>query len=207
MARPKVHFVGSSHATRLANEAKKIPLLKDFDIVAHTRPGATFHGLTLDPKLFSVSDTVIAQLFGNNLFKKRSIHRVKHPRKVIHLCKFDPQDKNIVEAEMRAFETFVQQIPCKVLLIDNPHRHLRCCDAHHDPRIVKYQQHQNAQLQQFFQSNPKVNVINHFWLLPGTRKNKKNNNFYASLLPDQVHFESHIYRAMLIKIKENFWPL
>lgn len=204
--RPTLFIIGSSHAANLRNFiVQNTAIVQKFNIKAIVKRGAVFYDLYHRlPHHIGKDDIIIFQCLGNGLFKKwlkPGVRNVKLDystgKKIIHLREFLPSEPNEIRLEWEMAREFLSNVPCKVLLIDNPLRHLFCCKEHFDHRIAKYQILQNKKLATFFQNCSNVQVIRHQNLINFRRKILKNYKILSSITPDSVHFSDDIYRSIV----------
>ena len=202
-------IMGSSHVANLAVQAlKNSNITNKYTVRQVTKRGATFFSLYSDlpdPASFKPDDVILFQCFGNSLFKKwispnvRNVTIDKNP-KLIHLNKFLPNTQKSIELEWDLARTYFNSLKCTVFLIDNPIRHVNCCEKHRDNRLFKYQKWMNRKLHKFFQESENVRVLKHQSLLGKGAKILKYGAVYNSLLVDSVHFQPIWYQKIVSSV-------
>jgi hypothetical protein len=103
-----------------------------------------------------------------------------------------------LEAKYLILSKLFSVIQASIYFIDNPYRHLRGNKEKIPfPGLKNYWHKKNQQLKLRF---PELKVINHTSLLGETIRKLKISRFYASLMPDDVHFEQRIYAIIVQKL-------
>ncbi len=197
-------MVGSSHALRLYQAALRNKDIKNrFENDAHVKPGATFSQLYIPlNKLKSLNkqDVVIFQLFGNDLFEKHiQIDRI--PRKIIHLTKFSPVDELILRSKFLALKALLNELCCKIIVVDIPFRHVNCCEEHRYSGLRKQITQANNLLKEAL---TEYLVLDHRKLLGVSTNRVKKLTEYQALLSDSVHFHNRYYDAMVANVFKRF---
>lgn len=200
--KPHLFIVGASHSNRLfqaltSSVDPKIQQIKEkFKLVSVTRPGSTFRDLIPflpDPKSIQCQDILVCQLFGNNLFKPHiRTQRLPHGQKVIHLEKAIPKDQ---EGEWTLASEYLSKVPCKVLLINNPLRHLICQSHCHQlgPVVAIHQRKCNKRLKEFFSHLQNVQVLDYMTLSGFSSFTKRHNRDIEKYSIDGVHLRPEVY--------------
>jgi hypothetical protein len=202
--RRKLFWVGSSHALRLSQAALRNKDIKNrFQNDTYVRPGATFTQLHIPwnkLKLLNAQDVVIFQLFGNDLCEKYiRIDRI--PKKTIHLTKFSPTDESVLQNKFLALKTLLDGLSYKIIIIDIPFRHVKCCPKHRYSGLRKHETQANKLLKEVLTS---YLVVDHRKLLGVSFNRVKRMNEYRELLSDSVHFYDKYYDAMVANIVKRF---
>lgn len=208
--RPRLIIIGASHAARLV-KALKNPKLQDiedhYDVFEITKPGSNIQDLIPDlpdPTFLRKSDIVIAQLFGNSLFEKHlKVERFQGGQKLFHLTKvvFRPVEK--LEKEWCIARKYFDKCPARVLLIDNPYRHISCCEKHERGGLIPiFQKKMNKELTRYFQT-PNITVLDHRHLSQFTRYVRRYHQQYRSHQPDAVHFVPQVYHKWWLSLKKH----
>jgi hypothetical protein len=200
----KLFWVGSSHALRLYQAAlRNVDIKNRFENDAHVKPGATFsqlHILSNRLKSLNEQDVVIFQLFGNDLFEKHiKIDRV--PRKIIHLTKFRPTSEPVLRDRFLALKALLNELRCKIIVIDNPFRHLICCEKHRYSGLIRHVKQANSLVGKTLTG---YLVLDHNKLLGVSTNRLKRPTEYQVLLSDSVHFYSRYYDAIVVNVVERF---
>jgi hypothetical protein len=202
--RKKLFWIGSSHALRLSQAALRNKDIKNrFQNDTYVRPGATFTQLNIPwdkLKSLSAQDVVVFQLFGNDLCEKYiRIDRI--PRKTIHLTKFSPTAESVLQDKFLALKTLLNELSCKVIIIDIPFRHVKCCKKHRYSGLRKHEVRANKLLKEALTG---YLVVDHRKLLGVSFKRVKRMIEYQELLSDSVHFYDRYYDAMVANIVKRF---
>ena len=176
----------------------RIPdIKKSYKIESHIQKGATLEQFQLkidDLEKLGPNDLLIVQLLGNDLLE-RHIERYQGR---ICLNKFVPISEEKLEAKYLTLSKLFSVIQASIYFIDNPYRHLRGNKEKIPfPGLKNYWHKKNQQLKLRF---PELKVINHTSLLGETQRKLKISRFYASLMPDDVHFEQRIYAIIVQKL-------
>ena len=198
----RLHVLGSSHAARILKAVTRNKQLTDTFLVSGTvRPGAKLSDLNFPTQKlagFSNSDILIIQLFGNELIKRNIKIDYKNGQKTIHLTAFVPEPAwRILRAYSRLKE-LLEPLRCRILILDNPLRHIRCCMKHR--KLLKglhsFLEKQNKILAQKFGSR----VLNHkkYLGMPSKKAYKLKN--YLKLFSDSVHFKDNVYSDLVQRI-------
>jgi hypothetical protein len=190
-----VFFLGGSHASRIQIAFSKIPNIhKFYKIESHIQKGATIEQFQVKIDHLGPNDLLIVQLLGNDLLE-RQIERYQGR---ICLKKFIPISEEKLETKYLILSKLLSGIRASIYLIDNPYRHLRGNKEKVPfPGLKNYWHKKNQQLKLRF---PEVTVIKHTSLLEESKRKLKISRFYASLMPDDVHFEQRIYAIMVQKL-------
>ncbi len=174
-----------------------------FENDAYVKPGATFSQLHIPLnrlKSLNEQDVAIFQLFGNDLFEKHiKIDRI--PKKIIHLTEFRPINKLILRDRFLALKALLHELRCKIIVIDNPFRHLICCGKHRYSGLIKHVKQANSLLKETL---TEYLVLDHNKLLGVSTNRIKRPTEYQVLLSDSVHFHSRYYDAIVVNVVERF---
>jgi hypothetical protein len=200
----KLFWVGSSHALRLSQAALRNKNIKNrFQNDAYVKPGATFSQLYIPLnrlKSLNGQDVAIFQLFGNDLFEKHiQIDRI--PKKTIHLTKFVPIDESVLRSKFLALKTLLDELSCKIIIIDIPFRHINCCQKHRYSGLRKHVTQANQLLKGILTGHL---VLDHRKLLGISINRVKRMREYQELLSDSVHFYDRYYDTMVVNIVNRF---
>ena len=145
-----VHIFGSSHANRIFNSFEK-QCLKNTNLQKTVKPGALVKDLSVkEIKTLTSKDTLIVQLFGNEIIHKNIAVERKGNGKIIHLTKFIPKSQHQILDSYAYIQNVLKQVKAKVIFIDNPIRHLKCCKKHNQASLFTFQARQNKILKRFF---------------------------------------------------------
>ena len=143
---------------------------------------------------------VIFQLFGNDLCDKHiRIDRI--PRKTIHLTKFSPTDESVLRNKFLALKTLLDELSCKIIILDIPFRHVNCCQKHRYSGLRKHETQANKLLKEVLTN---YLVLDHRKLLGISINRVKRMSEYRELLSDSVHFHDRYYEAMVVNIVNRF---
>ena len=192
MVQRKLVILGSSHATRLHKSILANEDFANFEIIGNTRPGATFKSLKIDLNLLyslTSSDVLIVQFLGNDLLNKFT--KITYRPKIIHLLKFKPQSNRYVEYVRGQMKTLLESVKAKIIWIDDPYRHLYCCELHVYPGLVSYLAKRNSELQEYFKDV--CTVLDHRKIVNFTFRHLKEIKRYKRLLCDSVHLRPEYY--------------
>ena len=206
----KLCIVGSSHATRLFRSCKQNVILKNnFEILSFTKNGANFQLLKgifekLSIQPFRKEDIIVIQCFGNDWIKK-GLHYKDKESGIIHLRKYSP----IEDAELwKIYEyllNILEKISATVIFIDNPYRHMGCCDSHKEiSRILPpYFRVRNKELASYF---AQYSVLNHMKLLPSfSLRGLRHSSIYSEIMDvDKVHLKEKYYDEWAISLARQF---
>ncbi len=200
----KLFWAGSSHAHRLYQAALRNKDIKHrFENEAPVKPGATFPQLYIPLnklKLLNERDVAIFQLFGNDLCEKH-IQIDKVPRKIIHLTKFRPVDELTLQNKFLGLRTLLDELRCKIIVIDIPFRHVNCCEKHRYSGLRKHITLANNLLRKIL---TEYLVLDHRKLLGISINRVKRLTEYQVLLSDTVHFYDRYYDAMVTNVVKRF---
>ncbi len=142
----------------------------------------------------------IFQLFGNDLCEKYiRIDRI--PKKTIHLTKFSPTAESVLQNKFLTLKTSLDELSCKVIIIDIPFRHVQCCKKHRYSGLRKHEVRANKLLKEVLTCHL---VVDHRKLLGVSFKRVKRMIEYQELLSDSVHFYDRYYDAMVVNIVKRF---
>jgi hypothetical protein len=200
----KLFWVGSSHALRLYQAALRNEDIKNrFENDAYVKPGATFSQLYIPLnrlKSLNEQDVAIFQLFGNDLFEKHiQIDRI--PKKTIHLTKFIPVDESSLRGKFLALRTLLNELCCKIIIVDIPFRHVNCCQKHRYSGLRKQVSQANNLLKEVL---TEYLVLDHRKLLGVSINRVKRMTEYQVLLSDSVHFYNRYYDTMVVNVVKRF---
>ncbi len=134
------------------------------------------------------------------MFKKHiKIDRI--PRKIIHLTKFRPISKLILRGRLLALKALLDELRCKIIIIDLPFRHVNCCEIHRYSGLRKQITQANNLLREVL---TEYLVLDHRKLLGVSTNRVKKLTEYQVLLSDSVHFYTRYYDAMVVNIVKRF---
>jgi hypothetical protein len=151
-------------------------------------------------KSLNEQDAAIFQLFGNDLFEKHiQIDRI--PKKTIHLTKFIPIDESVLRSKFLALKTLLDELSCKIIIVDIPFRHINCCQKHRYSGLRKHVTQANQLLKEVLTGHL---VLDHRKLLGISINRVKRMREYQELLSDSVHFYDIYYDAMVVNIVNRF---
>jgi len=211
----RVVIIGNSHAKRLGEAARRaLPTLIDHNYVLeiYAKPGGKFGDVHIPSSLktyLTPNDVLIIFSFGNSLFPRSYVNPRTAPegsvvQRIIHLDKFVQQSREVREAEYQSLRTFLDAHRGRVLIIDSPFRHIKCCEAHVYPETMPYQIAVNQRLHDVFQNyDDRTTVLDHRFLLDLSSKQKRNKFEYAKLLPDSVHLRKECYETLFQNLMVN----
>jgi len=189
---PTIHLIGASHAKRLSDPLKKQAGPKNYHVVSHCTPGAPYQA-TKWPDLSSVTkdDIVLLLLFGNDVNSRDCTERDRRTGKW-HLLKFEPRSDRYFQIRFQELKERIQNLPCKVFIVENFFR-LLCCDLHQHKNWISYQNSINKSLCEFFSSVDQVTVIKHRQIIDLNYKKKQHRRIEENikLLYDAVHFRTY----------------
>ena len=192
--KPKLSTLGASHATRHYAACKENSNIRSkYQVIGNVQSGATWNTFKFKDEMLAQlteRDVLIVQFLGNDLLK-RHILITPNP-KTIHLMKFVPQPDSYVEIVRGELKKKLSTLKCKIFIIDDPYRHLKCCKYHKAPGLMQYLTKRNKELHTFFSE---YTVLNHKNLCSLSNRKLKSLSYYAGLLEDKVHFKGVIYRA------------
>lgn len=201
--KPKLVILGASHAKRLLEACKNNEEINSkFQVIGNVQSGATWQTLKYKEEMLKQlkeEDTLVVQFLGNDLLV-RNILITPNP-KIIHLTKFVPRPDSYVSAVRCLFKEKLATLKCKILIIDDPYRHLFCCESHVYKGLVQYFAKRNAELKQVFSE---YQVIDHRNLMDLPFKKLKCIWYYSKLLEDTVHFKPVIYQAWARSLSERY---
>ena len=200
----RIHVLGSSHACRILGAfTQTMELTKIFSISGTVKPGAKLADLNFPSQYlasFKESDVLLIQLFGNELIKKNIIVERKNGKKIIHWTAFEPEPAWKIQRAYTRLKELLEPLRCRIFIIDNPLRHIRCCREHR--RQLKglhcYLEKQNRTLAQSFGSK----VLNHKKYLGIESKKARKLKNYLKLFSDSVHFKENVYSSLVQRIAE-----
>jgi hypothetical protein len=185
----KILVIGSSHAKRLFYALKKQIDYSKFSLMSCVVPGANYRDIRSKiPKLSNLNSTdiIIIQTFGNRLFDKQFVRKKDG---IFHLTKFKPSPISVLLEEMNTLKRDLEQTSARVIIIDNPIRHL-CCKEHLDTRIKTHQTKVNKQLYSLFSE---YKVLDHARLAGLSRRVRKSELDYSRQFVDAVHLFPKFY--------------
>jgi hypothetical protein len=143
---------------------------------------------------------VIFQLFGNDLFGKYIlIDRL--PKKIIHLTKFLPIDEPTLRSRFLILKTLLDELSCKIIIVDIPFRHINCCHQHRYSGLRKHVTQANKLLKEVLTGHL---VLDHRKLLGISINRVKRMREYQEWLSDSVHFYDRYYDTMVVNIVNRF---
>ena len=198
----RLHVFGSSHAARILKAVTKNKQITDTFLVSGTvRPGAKLSDLNFPTQKlasFNELDILIIQLFGNELIKRSIKIDYKNGQKTIHLTAFVPEPAWKIRRAYTRLEELMEPLQCRIFILDNPLRHIRCCMKHKKrlKALHSFLEKQNRILAQNFGSR----VLNHkkYLGMPSKRAYKLKN--YLKLFSDSVHFKDNVYSDLVQRI-------
>jgi len=197
--RPKLVILGASHAKRLYLACLRNEKIQEkFELCDHTQPGATIRTLRLQDnfiKELTSRDSMIIQFFGNDMLKRHT-HVTRNP-KVIHLTKFEPQDKEYMIKVYHEFKEKIHNCHARIIFIDAPYRHLPCCTAHIHNGLVKYLAKRNMEMKEMLSPYP---VLDHRKLSVHDFRNFRSIENYRKCLIDAVHLQPKCYDRWAMEI-------
>ncbi len=195
--KPIVLVLGASHATRIYTALSKNKSIEKFRLKNNTRPGSTLgspsnNKLCINYDLLSTlteKDYVIVQFLGNDLLKK-NICIERQPRKNIHILKFEPKSDEYLNKLRLTLKKILSITKAKVTIIDDIYRHVRCCNNHLFPGLIKFFAKQNRELKNIFSE---YTVLDHRKLLGFNYHKIKSVTAYKQILVDSVHLKAIYY--------------
>ena len=194
-----LRIFGSSHAARILKAAlNNQSIIQSFKVSGIVRPSAKFNNLEVPSKLlktFNKSNVLFIQLFGNELLK-RNIYVLRHKgHKTIHHTAFESEPAWKIQGVYRRLKELLEPLNCKILILDNPLWHERCCTLHKKrlKGLPKFLAMQNRVLAQNFGSK----VLNHKKYLGLPTKKAYNPKIYQKLFSDSVHFKENVYNRLV----------
>jgi len=198
--KPIVLVLGASHATRIYTALTKNKNVENFRLVNNTRPGSTLgspssNKLCINYDLLSnltEKDHVIVQFLGNDLLKK-NIFIERQPRKNIHILKFEPKSDAYLNKLRLTLKQILSITKAKVTIIDDIYRHVRCCNNHLFPGLIKFFAKQNRELKNTF---PEYTVLDHRKILGFNYHKIKSVVAYKQILVDSVHLKPQYYEKI-----------
>ena len=200
---PKIYFLGNSHAVKIFNAAQNSEEFKklNFELCNLAKPGGLVKDLLrLRYLSFEENDILCVQTMGNDILEK-DFSKIKVKSNItFHLNSYNEVSKQKLQDSFNDLLKFLDSFHDQnVFFIDNPYRFITsCCKQHKIPtRSKHYQEKTNQKLREFLAKNlksEKVFILDHRQLLGVKRKKFRNKFFYASLLKDNVHFSSSVYR-------------
>ena len=202
----RIHVLGSSHACRILEAVtQNVELTKTFSISGTVKPGAKLADLKFPSQYlasFKESDILLIQLFGNELIKRNIIVERKNGKKIIHLTAFEPEPAWKIQRACTRLKELLEPLQCRIFIIDNPLRHIRCCRKHRKnlKGLHSYLEKQNRLLARFFQGFS--TVLNHKKYLGMSRRKTGNLKVYLKLFSDSVHFKRNVYSSLAQRIAE-----
>lgn len=199
----RLYICGHSHGKKIARELLKFrEILNAYGVLDLTLPNGRFEDLEL-PNLqeLRAGDIILLFTFGNDLFKSGVKTTIQgRQNKVYHLTHFNP---NSQEDFLRKYDSLAQKFkgtPAKVYLFDTFYRHIRCCQKHHDERVLDFQIEQNYRLTAFFEKNQDITVLDHLEFLGPIPARFRDFKAYAHITPDSVHFQKGVYNVIVKKL-------
>ena len=90
----------------------------------------------------------------------------------------------------QTFKKILAITKAKVIIIDDIYRHVRCCQNHDFPGMIKFFAKQNKALKETF---PEYTVLDHRKLLGFNYHKIKNVTEYKKILVDSVHSRKRFY--------------
>jgi hypothetical protein len=196
-----VFIIGSSHARRINHALKKINT--KFEIHNFSKAGATFERINW-PEISTIKseDYILLQLFGNDLFDVRHVQtESKHQKRIFHLTTFEPAPKSLIEHKVQILIEKFENCPAKIYLLNLFPRHINCCKAHRDKRIVKYQYEIN-QLIKTKLAGTNITYLNHHQFLKIRNSKLKISRVYERIQVDSVHLYSKFYNQIASALME-----
>ena len=172
----RIHVLGSSHACRILEAVtQNVELTKTFLISGTVKPGAKLADLKFPSQYlasFKESDILLIQLFGNELIKRNITVERKNGKKIIHLTAFEPEPAWKIQRACTRLKELLEPLQCRIFIIDNPLRHIRCCRKHRKglKGLHCYLENQNRLLARCFGSK----VLNHKKYLGMSRRKTGN---------------------------------
>jgi hypothetical protein len=151
-------------------------------------------------KSLNEQDVAIFQLFGNDLFEKHiQIDRI--PKKTIHLTKFIPVDESVLRDKFSTLKTLLDELCCKIIIVDSPFRHVNCCQKHRYSGLRKHVTQANKLLKEVLTG---YLVLDHRKLLGVSINRVQRMGEYQALLSDSVHFYNRYYDVMVVNVVKRF---
>ena len=130
----RLHVFGSSHAARILKAVVRNKQITDTFLVSGTvKPGAKLSDLNFPAQKlasFNESDILIIQVFGNELIKRNIKIDYKNGLKTIHLTAFVPEPAWKIQRAYSRLKELLEPLRCRIFILDNPLRHIRCCMKH-----------------------------------------------------------------------------
>lgn len=198
---PKINILcwGGSHQRRITKHLRELCINTNFMVYDKTIPGLSLSTLSSFPlreaKRLKEQDFLIIQVGGNDIFiRDHSLQKIPKKNNIFHLEKFLPNSEEILSNLFVSLGKMIDGLICKILIIDNPFRHLFCCPTHSNfKNILRVQTSANKILHTILKE--KAQTLSHFKVFGISCKEKRLPRRYASLQPDSVHFEDRYYRS------------
>jgi hypothetical protein len=137
-------LAGASHGWRLFQALKRVPGYGiTFKVTCLCVRGARFADLFW-PQTVKKDDFLVVIPFGNDLHIRKYVKFDRY-LKVFHLEKFVPYPKTYWDVLFSKLHEKLSDKNCKIIVIDNFHRHL-CCEKHRHKGWLSYQSAVNKEL-------------------------------------------------------------
>jgi len=195
MSKPRVLVFGSSHAKRLFDAMIRDDNFRDeFELYWNVKSGATIENFTVNYGLLeslSEDDFVIVNFLCNDWLHK-NIEFTYTPQKVIHLTKFEPKFFPEIATQIVWLGEVLERTRARVIILDNPLRHIRCCNWHRYPGLIQFWRQKNHDMRTIF-SNAGHTVLEHQSVMRLSRTEWRQMGNYTTLFSDTVHFKPYVY--------------
>jgi len=176
MSKPKILVFGSSHAKRLFDAMLRDDNIRDeFELYSNVKSGATIQNFTVNYGLLeslSEDDFVIVNFLGNDWFEPKSFLEIA--------------------TQFVWLGEVLERTRARVIILDNPLRHIRCCNRHRYPGLIRFWRQKNHDMRIIY-SNAGHTVLEHQSVLRLSRTEWRQMGNYATLFSDTVHFKPYVY--------------
>ena len=204
----KIFFIGNSHCHKIYNGAINAQAFANYELINLARPGATIDFLNLlsfNLPEFSKNDFVIIQTLGNDMFVKDFYKEKRGTHFKFHLRSYQEVSDTVWKNVLKQFLEFLNLLTNPtVLVIDSPYRFVTsCCKLHKIPtRSKAYQDQRNKTVKNLILKEAKDNVfyLDHRRFLGVSKHKAHSTRFYKTLLSDNVHLPSDIYRKIAVRL-------
>jgi hypothetical protein len=201
--KPKLVLIGASHIQRLEKAGRHV-LKSQYHVILYAFPGARYERIIeLVPwhelEQLTEHDTVLAQPFGNSMFKKGS-HMITYNPKNIHLKVYARTEKESFRDMLIDFKTKCLNIKAKVIILDNIFKHVNCCKSHTYPGMISHQHQLNLMIRNVFQDSESIVLPWQKVYIPYLSKNKVKVSQLKNFFKDSVHLHESCYSRAVEKI-------
>lgn len=203
----KIVVWGGSHARRIQRCLYQKLEKQNYCIIDRTFPGLSLSNMSSFPRrevlTLNKDDILIIQVGGNDTFQKGEFKIPRKNSNIFHLDTFLPNSEEYLKNLYSSLSDVLHGLKCRILIIDNPNRHLFCCSKHAKYKnIMIIQAAANKILRSCLKES--AQVLSHIKVFGISCKVKRRPKLYAKLQPDSVHFEPELYERAAVYLIDNF---